>query len=67
MFHAGAEPRRFFLPEIARGLPWWQFVNTGAASPRDIYPNLDGPAPPSTGEIELLGRSIVVYVARDDV
>jgi len=53
MFHAGVEPRRFFLPEIARGLAWWQFVNTGAASPRDIYPNLDGPAPPASGEIEL--------------
>ncbi len=67
MFHAGAEPRRFTLPQPAKGLPWWQFLNTGNVSPRDIYPELDGPAPPADGEIELAGRSIVVYVARDEV
>ncbi|MDZ7620767.1 MAG: glycogen debranching protein GlgX [Patescibacteria group bacterium] len=67
MFHAGAEPRRFFLPEIARGLAWWQFVNTGEESPRDIHPELDGPAAPASGWIELVGRSTVVYVARDEV
>ncbi|MDY0169676.1 MAG: glycogen debranching protein GlgX [Thermoguttaceae bacterium] len=67
MFHAGAEPRRFVLPEITRGYAWWQFINTGLLSPRDIHPGLDGPAPPASGEIELAGRSVVVYVARDDV
>ncbi len=67
MFHAGAEPRRFLLPEIARGVAWWQFINTAAPSPRDIYPGLDGPAPPASGEMELASRSTLVYIARDDV
>ncbi len=67
LFHAGAEPRRFVLPELARGIAWWQFINTASPSPRDIYPGLDGPAPPADGEIELADRSTVVYVARDEV
>jgi len=66
LFHAGAEPREFRIPEVARPLGWWLFVNTAAAPPGDIYPELDGPAPPPDGLLPLDGRSLVCYVARDE-
>ena len=39
------------------------FLDTAAASPHDIYPNLDGPEPHGTGIIELEGRSLVCFVS----
>jgi glycogen operon protein len=66
LFHAGAEPRKFRIPKVARSLGWWLFVNTAAEPPGDIYPELDGPAPPPGGLVPLEGRSLVCYVARDE-
>jgi glycogen operon protein len=63
--HAGLEARPFHLPDVARGLPWRLFVNTAAEPPQDIYPDLDGPEPPSGGVIPLDPRSLVCYVAAD--
>jgi glycogen operon protein len=66
MFHAGGEPVQFTVPPIVRHLPWQQFINTAAESPADVFPDLDGPAPPPDSPIELEGRSLVCYVARDE-
>lgn len=66
MVHAGTEPREFVLPKIGAGLPWRLFLDTAADSPRDIYPELDGPAPPPGGPIRLESRSTVCFVAADD-
>jgi len=63
LMHAGSDPRRFFLPASAREMPWRLFVNTANKSPYDVYPRLDGPAPPVDGVITLEARSLVVYVA----
>ncbi len=67
MFHAEADPRRFTIPPIARALAWRQFIDTAAAAPADIYPDLNGPAPPADGLLELAGRSLVCYVAPDEL
>jgi glycogen operon protein len=67
MAHAGGTPQEFVFPKIARTFSWWQFVNTAAAAPKDIYPDLDGPAPPADWTIELESRSLVCYVARDEI
>jgi len=66
LFHAGPDPRRFSLPAAARDLPWRLFINTANKSPHDIYPRLDGPAPPPDGVLTLESRSLVVYVAPAD-
>jgi glycogen operon protein len=66
MFNADPEPRKFVIPKIARGWSWWLFINTTATYPKDIYPDLDGPCPPPDWTIELEGRSLVCYVARDE-
>jgi len=67
MFHAGADPLEFHVPPLVQGLSWWQFINTAAAAPRDIYPELNGPAPPAGGVVQLEGRSLLCYVARDEL
>jgi glycogen operon protein len=66
MLHAGAAPRKFTIPKVAGTAAWRLFVNTAAASPRDIYPELDGPPPPTGGLVELESRSLVCYLARDE-
>jgi glycogen operon protein len=65
MCHAGADPCRFVVPELARRLPWRLFVNTAVKAPGDIYPKLDGPPPPPDGHVMLEARSLVCYVAPD--
>ena len=67
MAHSGGAAQKFVFPKIARAFAWWQFVNTAAAPPKDIYPELDGPAPPPDWTIELESRSLACYVARDEV
>ena len=66
-FHAGSDPQQFTIPKLAKNLPWWQFINPAADSPADVYPDLNGPAPPQDGVMELEGRSLVCYVAGDEL
>jgi glycogen operon protein len=64
MCHAGKEPREFVMPPTAAGRPWRLFMDTGAESPADIHPDLDGP--PINGPIRLESQSLVCYVAADE-
>ncbi len=66
MLHSGGAPQEFVFPKIVRSYKWRQFINTGAASPKDIYPDLDGPAPAADWTIALESRSLVCYIARDE-
>jgi glycogen operon protein len=58
--HGGMSPRNFLLPPVAREQSWRLFVDTSAASPKDIFPNCDGPPP--RGKLQLVERSLVCYV-----
>jgi glycogen operon protein len=62
-FHPVATPLEFVIPQPARALAWRLFIDTAAAPPGDIYPQLDGPAPGASGRMILQGRSLVVYAA----
>jgi glycogen operon protein len=64
MLHGGIQPRRFVVPAIARTIPWRLFVDTAAESPKDIYPDLDGPKAPGSGHMMLLDRSARVYISQ---
>ncbi len=66
VMHAGVDARDFILPPVARSLSWRLFIDTAAFSPSDIYPGLDGPAPPPTGVVPAEPRSLVCYVAPDE-
>jgi glycogen operon protein len=65
LFHCGTDARHFTLPVPARGLPWRLLLNTGAECPNDIYPEFNGPPPPSNGIVTVEARSTVVFVASD--
>jgi len=64
---AGESEVHFQMPELARGLPWRLFVNTAAAPPHDVFPDLNGPALARNASVELSQRSTVVLVAPDEV
>jgi isoamylase len=64
LFHNGGAPKEFAVPPGVLAMPWRLFVDTAAESPADIYPDCDGPAPPSGGVLVLQPSSMLVYVAR---
>ena len=39
----------------------------GGPAPSDIYPDLQGPPSPADGLVLVEGRSLLCYVARDEV
>ena len=43
--HAGPQPQEFVLPVLAGEIRWKLFIDTYAATPHDVYPEADGPAP----------------------
>ncbi len=57
------ETKVFQLPDATRGLRWRLFLDTSKDSPKDIYPDLDGPEPPANRKLEMIYRSMAVYVA----
>jgi glycogen operon protein len=63
LINASDEPEVFTMPVVARGASWKLFFDTAADSPRDIYPDLDGPRPPVTGEMTVSEKSLRCYVA----
>jgi glycogen operon protein len=63
MLHSGSEPMEFLIPAVARNLEWRLFVDTAAEPPQDVYPEADGPPPPSAGPILLEHHDLRCYVA----
>lgn len=63
MFNSTGQVRQFSLPEAGRGMVWNLFVDTAAESPGDIYPEIDGPTPPSNRVVEMPYHSLKVYVS----
>ena len=65
LIHAGSLPRKFTVPKEMQSLKWHKFVDTSADSPKDVYPNADGPELPRSGRLQLPARGMLVYVAED--
>jgi glycogen operon protein len=63
MMNATAEARELVLPHSLRSMNWRLFVDTAAASPLDVYPEENGPAPPPGGVLRLEERSMLCFVA----
>jgi glycogen operon protein len=64
LFHPGHEACQFKLPVLPRNVEWRQFVDTSAPTPKDVFPNGDGPiAPPS---ITLIHHTMMVFVSNDE-
>lgn len=64
LFHSGGEPREFVLPTLPRKVDWRLFVDTGSDSPKDIYPNADGPSAPRS--VTLTHHAMMVFVSADE-
>ena len=63
IFNSTGQTRDFAMPTIGRGMRWHLFVDTAAISPDDIYPDLDGPGPASSGTMAVMHHSMRVYVS----
>ncbi|MEQ1827188.1 MAG: glycogen debranching protein GlgX [Pirellula sp.] len=63
MLNGTPETKMFLLPPQTRGIRWRLFADTAKESPKDLYPNLDGPVAPANRQIEMLYRSMMVWVA----
>ena len=63
VFNGTAESVKFNLPDQIRGLRWSLLIDTAADSPNDVFPDLDGPPAPANRQVELVYRSLQVYVA----
>ena len=63
MFNSTGENREFHLPRIGREVSWNLFLDTAADSPHEIYPGIDGPAPPTDKMVPVGRHSMKVYVA----
>jgi isoamylase len=57
--------REFMIPSLTKDHSWRLFVDTAAESPRDIFPELDGPRIPESGRVRLAYRSLCCYVSED--
>ena len=62
MFNSTGQTRDYQMPGVGRGMKWNLFVDTAAESPGDIYPESNGPMPPSTRIVEMPHHSMKVYV-----
>jgi glycogen operon protein len=62
LLHAGDTTQDFTIPPAVRSLPWKQFIDTSAEAPADIYPALDGPPLPPSGQLRMIHHTLMCYV-----
>jgi isoamylase len=65
LFHAGPGPREFVMPMLSKPIEWRVLLETRQTSPNDIFPNLDGPAPPPLGRVWLEHHSMMAFVSAE--
>jgi glycogen operon protein len=65
LVNSNYQPRRFLLPVIAKDRRWNLFLDSAADTPREVFPKIDGPPPPTSGVLELDGKCVRVYVAEN--
>ena len=53
---------KFILPPVAKCLPWQLFIDTSAAPPDDVFPELDGPLLKPEQSLKLVRHSLQCYV-----
>ena len=67
LYNAAPESQEFMLPTVVKSRPggWKMLLDTAADTPNDVFPEADGPAPPLSGKLTMIGRSMRCYVASD--
>ncbi len=54
--------RSFVMPPAVLRHEWRLFADTAARTPHDLYPDLNGPTLPATGCLDLVNRSLKLFV-----
>ncbi|MFN7333516.1 MAG: glycogen debranching enzyme, partial [bacterium] len=62
MLNGTPETKHFVMPSATRGIRWRLFMDTSKESPKDVYPNYDGPYAPANRQLDLIYRSSVVWI-----
>ncbi len=63
LFNGTPDTLKFTLPDQIRGLRWSLLIDSAAEAAKDIFPKLDGPAAPANRRVDMIYRSMQVYVA----
>ncbi|MDO4583830.1 MAG: glycogen debranching protein GlgX [Planctomycetia bacterium] len=63
IFNNEGRPVEFTFPENVRHLSWRLFVDTSHPSPRDIYPELDGPLADVSTTVKIASHTFCCYMA----
>lgn len=63
LFNSTGAAREYLMPQLALDMNWTKFIDTAAPAPRDIFPQLDGPAPPADHRLTLIPHSLQVFVS----
>lgn len=66
LINSTSTAREFIVPPIAKGVKWRLFIDTAAESPKDIYPDCNGPPMPTTNRLMVKDHSLCCLVADCD-
>jgi glycogen operon protein len=61
MFNTSDTACEFQIPVVAKEKQWHLFLDTAEDSPKDIYPDLDGPVLSKRSRIVLPGKTTMVF------
>jgi glycogen operon protein len=64
LINGASHPNEFLVPTVARNINWSLLLDTSEPSPRDIFPDQDGPPLPASGRVRLADRTMRCYIAR---
>ncbi len=67
MVNNSHEPHPFIVPPVAKSTPWRLVIDTAAPSPRDAFPDGDGPPLPRSGSFRMTQRSLRCYLAGEAI
>ena len=63
LLNSGGEAVSFVMPTLAKSKKWRLFLDTSKVSPKDVFPNLNGPQYPKNGRYKLPLKSSAVFVS----
>jgi glycogen operon protein len=65
MMNPTHETHEFSFPEVTRGMGWRKLLDTAAESPDDFFPPSEGPEPLPNRKLEMVYKSMVVWIGSE--
>ena len=63
MFNSGSSATEFMIPTVMKKRRWQMFCDTATESPKDTYPQLDGPVLSVLGTQWVQAKSLMIFVS----